>query len=53
MSVDSSDMHWVANGCLAVFGPRITDNAVPTCEAIEQRVRVPALSGTGSDDRLG
>ncbi|MDR3664006.1 MAG: ABC transporter substrate-binding protein [Mycobacterium sp.] len=43
----------VDEGCLAVFGPHITDNAVPTREAIEQRFRVPALSVTGSDDWLG
>jgi branched-chain amino acid transport system substrate-binding protein len=40
-------------GCLAVFGPHITDNAVPTREAIDERFRVPALSVTGSDDALG
>ena len=27
----------VDEGCLAVFGPAITDNAVPTREAIEER----------------
>ncbi|MGH3582232.1 MAG: ABC transporter substrate-binding protein, partial [Mycobacterium sp.] len=43
----------VDEGCLAVFGPHITDNAVPTREAIEERFRVPALSVTGSDDWLG
>lgn len=43
----------VDEGCLAVFGPSITDNAVPTREAIEQRFRVPAVSVTGSDDWLG
>jgi ABC-type branched-subunit amino acid transport system substrate-binding protein len=40
-------------GCLAVFGPNITDNAVPTREAIEERFKVPALSVTGSDAALG
>ena len=40
-------------GCLAIFGPSITDNAVPTREAIEQRFRVPAISVTGSEDWLG
>lgn len=40
-------------GCLAVFGPHITDNCVPTREAIEERYRVPAISVTGSDDWLG
>ena len=43
----------VNEGCLAVFGPHITDNCVPTKEAIEERFRVPALSVTGTDDWLG
>jgi ABC-type branched-subunit amino acid transport system substrate-binding protein len=43
----------VDEGCLAVFGPSISDNAVPTREAIEQRFRVPAVSVTGSEDWLG
>ena len=43
----------VDEGCLAVFGPHITDNCVPTREAIEERFRVPALSVTGSDEWLG
>jgi ABC-type branched-subunit amino acid transport system substrate-binding protein len=43
----------VDEGCLAVFGPSITDNAVPTREAIEQRFHVPAVSVTGTDDWLG
>ncbi|ORV98298.1 ABC transporter substrate-binding protein [Mycobacterium kyorinense] len=40
-------------GCLAVFGPNITDNVVPTREAIEERFKVPAISVTGSDAALG
>jgi branched-chain amino acid transport system substrate-binding protein len=43
----------VDEGCLAVFGPAITDNCVPTREAIEQRFHVPAMSMTGADDWLG
>lgn len=43
----------VDEGCLAVFGPAITDNCVPTREAIESRFHVPALSMTGTDDWLG
>lgn len=43
----------VDEGCLAVFGPSITDNAVPTREAIERRFQVPAVSVTGSEDWLG
>ena len=37
----------VDEGCLAVFGPTITDNCVPTREAIEKRFHVPAISVTG------
>jgi branched-chain amino acid transport system substrate-binding protein len=43
----------VDEGCLAIFGPSITDNCVPTREAIEQRFRVPAISVTGSEEWLG
>ena len=43
----------VDEGCLVVFGPAITDNAVPTREAIEERFRVPAINVTGTDDWLG
>jgi branched-chain amino acid transport system substrate-binding protein len=43
----------VDEGCLAVFGPAITDNCVPTREAIEERFRVPAISVTGSEEWLG
>lgn len=43
----------VDEGCLLVFGPHITDNAVPTREAIETRFRVPAISVTGTEDWLG
>lgn len=43
----------VDEGCLAVFGPFITDNCVPTREVIEERFHVPAISCTGTDDWLG
>jgi len=43
----------VDEGCLAVFGPAISDNCVPVREAIEQRFQVPALSVSGSEDWLG
>ena len=43
----------VDEGCLAVFGPSITDNCVPTREAIEARFHVPAISVTGSEEWLG
>jgi branched-chain amino acid transport system substrate-binding protein len=43
----------VDEGCLVIFGPAITDNCVPTKEAIEERFHVPAISCTGTDDWLG
>ena len=43
----------VDEGCLAIFGPAITDNCVPAREAIEERFHVPAISVTGTDDWLG
>jgi branched-chain amino acid transport system substrate-binding protein len=43
----------VEEGCLVVFGPAITDNCVPTREAIEENFRIPAISVTGSEDWLG
>lgn len=43
----------VDEGCLAVFGPFITDNAEPTRVEIERRFEVPALSVTGSESWLG
>lgn len=43
----------VDEGCLLVFGPAITDNCVPTKEAIEERFHVPAMSMTGTEDWLG
>lgn len=43
----------VDEGCLAVFGPAITDNVVPTREAIEDRFHVPAISVTGSEEWPG
>ena len=43
----------VDQGCLAVFGPAITDNAVPVREEIESRFHVPAISVAGADDWLG
>ena len=43
----------VDEGCLAVFGPAISDNAEPVREAIENRFHVPAISVTGSEDWLG
>src|ERR1700761_6247884 len=43
----------VDEGCLAVYGPTIADNSVPTKEAIEEGFRVPSISVTGSDAWLG
>ena len=43
----------VDEGCLAIFGPHIGDNAVAIGDALNGRFRVPAISVTGSDDALG
>ena len=43
----------VDEGCLAIFGPSITDNCVPMKEAIEERFRVPTISVTGTEEWLG
>src|SRR6478752_4403954 len=43
----------VDEGCLAVFGPAITDNAVPTREAIEARFQLPTISVCGAEEWLG
>ncbi len=43
----------VDEGCLVVFGPHISENAIPTREAIEERFKVPAINVCGSDDWLG
>jgi ABC-type branched-subunit amino acid transport system substrate-binding protein len=43
----------VDEGCLAVFGPMVSENAVPVREEIERRFRVPSISLCGSDEWLG
>lgn len=43
----------VEEGCLAIFGPAISDNAVAVRQAIEDRFQVPAISVTGTEDWLG
>lgn len=43
----------VDEGCLAVLGPNISDNAVALREHIEHRFHVPAISVCGSEHWLG
>jgi ABC-type branched-subunit amino acid transport system substrate-binding protein len=43
----------VDEGCLAVFGPMVSDSAIPLRDAIERTFRVPCLGWVGSDDWLG
>jgi ABC-type branched-subunit amino acid transport system substrate-binding protein len=43
----------VAEGCIAIYGPNISDNAVVVREEIERRFRIPSISVCGSDDWLG
>jgi branched-chain amino acid transport system substrate-binding protein len=40
-------------GCIAIFGPSTSDNAVPVREEIEKRFHIPTLSVTGTEDWLG
>jgi branched-chain amino acid transport system substrate-binding protein len=43
----------VDEGCLAVFGPNISENTIPLRPEIERRFQVPAISICGADDWLG
>jgi branched-chain amino acid transport system substrate-binding protein len=43
----------VDEGCVAVIGPHISENAVALRDEIERRFRVPAISVCGSEDWLG
>jgi ABC-type branched-subunit amino acid transport system substrate-binding protein len=43
----------VDEGCVAVIGPLISENAVALRDEIERRFRVPAISVCGSEDWLG
>lgn len=43
----------VDEGCVAIFGPAISDNAEPMRTEIEERFKVPALTITGSEQWLG
>lgn len=43
----------VDEGCLAVLGPMISDNAVALAEYVNEIGRVPAISWAGTDDWLG
>jgi ABC-type branched-subunit amino acid transport system substrate-binding protein len=43
----------VDEGCLAVFGPYISENTIPLKPEIEKRFQVPSISICGADDWLG
>src|SRR5581483_7723262 len=43
----------VDDGCLAVFGPNISENTIPLRTEIERRFEVPAISLCGADEWLG
>jgi len=43
----------VEQGCVAVIGPHISDNAVTVRPEIERQFRVPAISVCGSEHWLG
>src|SRR5262245_48403098 len=43
----------VDEGCVAVIGPHISENAVVMREEVERNFRVPAISVCGSEEWLG
>ncbi len=43
----------VDEGCLAVFGPNISENTIPLRPEIERRFQVPSISICGADEWLG
>jgi branched-chain amino acid transport system substrate-binding protein len=43
----------VDDGCLAIFGPHISENTIPLRLEIERRFEVPAISLCGADEWLG
>ena len=43
----------VDEGCLAIIGPMVTENAIPIREYLEREGRTPAIGWCGSDDWLG
>jgi ABC-type branched-subunit amino acid transport system substrate-binding protein len=43
----------VEEGCIAVYGPHVSENVAAVRDAIERDFRVPSLGVYGSDDGLG
>src|SRR4029078_7001068 len=43
----------VDDGCLAVFGPNISENTIPLRAEIEKRFQVPGFTSGGADDWRG
>jgi ABC-type branched-subunit amino acid transport system substrate-binding protein len=43
----------VEAGCLVIFGPYISDNAVPLCAHVERTAEVPIIVLSGSEGALG
>jgi branched-chain amino acid transport system substrate-binding protein len=43
----------VAEGCLVIFGPYVSDNAVPLRSHVERTAKVPIITLSGSEGALG
>ena len=43
----------VEAGCIAIFGPFVSDSAVPMREIIEERFKVPAITAAGAEEWMG
>lgn len=43
----------VDEGCLVIFGPYVSDNAVPLCAHVERTAEVPIIVLSGSEGALG
>lgn len=53
MAVERAFDELVEEGCLAIFGPWISDNVVPLRPHVEATARVPIITLSGSEGALG
>lgn len=51
LAVERAFDELVAEGCLAIFGPWVSDNVVPLRSHVEATARVPILTLSGSEGR--
>ncbi|OBF92147.1 hypothetical protein A5791_14245 [Mycobacterium sp. 852002-51163_SCH5372311] len=53
LAVERAFDELVAEGCLAIYGPWVSDNVVPLRSHVEATARVPILTLSGSEGALG